>query len=651
MSFEIALFVLLTFSAACYLVLGIRLISANRDVGTVPIGMMFVVISMWVLGGAIELMSTTFYAFSVGRTGHFIGTAFLPVTAYFSFREYTGRMISAHRLAILLIIPIVSVALAATNFFHEFMWYLPIANDSGEFLTRPKQWGPWFLFVHVPYSYTVIGIAVLTLLTHSSAVARAHRRGLFLLAAACLGPLVATAAYDLGFGSDTLSYVPIVFTVLLPAYAWVIHAEQYVEFAPLAYETVFQNMQDPVIVVDDQDRIIGLNRGAESLLDITETSALLEPLNLILGDGSPEVLETLKTGEPTKMMTVTGRFLHVQVSPMKSDRPSLRDGKVLMFRDVSDVEIAQAEVRASEALLRTLIDHSVNGIVRLRWSKNEESDSSELVCIFANKAAGHFLTTDCDDLIDSTGEQIIKIATNGMDPDEAEDVLENFRNVTRHGEIIDTEVNHASRGTEKWLRLICQPFGTDIALTFVDITDGKVKEEHMESIARSDPLTGVLNRRGFEREASQRLIDSEDDATGALLFIDLDDFKLINDNCGHEVGDQILVIAAQRLRKSLRSCDIIGRPGGDEFVALVPDVKATVASTLAKRLATALAEPYLVGKDTLDCPSSIGLALYPHNASTLTGLMREADQAMYRAKERCRDERKIRSADRLEKAM
>lgn len=651
MSFDIALFVLLTFGAACYLLLGIRLVAAKRGVGTVPIGMMFVVIGIWVLGGAIELVSTTYYAFSIGRTGHFIGTAFLPVTAYFSFREYTGRTTSGHRIAILLIIPFVSVALAATNFFHEFMWYLPIANDSGEFLTRPKQWGPWFLFVHAPYSYTIIGIAVLTLLTHSSAVARAHRRGLFLLVAACFGPLVATAAYDLGFGSDTMSFIPIVLTVLLPAYAWVIYAERFVEFAPLAYETVFQNMQDPVVVVDDQDRIIGMNRGAESLLDISETAALLEPLNLILGDGSPEILETLKTGEPTQMITATGRFLHVQVSSMKSDRSSLRDGKVLMFRDVSDVENAQAEVRASEALLRTLIDHSVNGIVRLRWSRDEESGGSELRCIFANKAASRFLTTGRSDLIDSTGEQIIKIATNGMDPNEAEGLLEDFRNVTEGGETIDTEVNHASRGSKKWLRLICQPFGNDIALTFVDITDDKTKEEHMESIARSDPLTGVLNRRGFEREATQRLIDSEDDATGALLFIDLDDFKLINDNCGHEVGDQILVIAAQRLRKSLRSCDIIGRPGGDEFVALVPDVKATVASRLAKRLATALAEPYLVGKDTLDCPSSIGLALYPRNASTLTGLMREADQAMYRAKERCRDEKKIRSADRLEKAM
>jgi diguanylate cyclase (GGDEF)-like protein len=643
--------VLLMCSSACYFALGLRLVTTKRDVGTMPIGVLFLVISVWVLGGAIELVSTTFTVFSVGRTMHFVGTALLPVSAYFCFREYTGSSISIHRIIILLIIPFVSVTLAATNFFHEFMWYLPIANEAGQYLTRPDKWGPWFLFVHAPYSYAVIGAAILTLLTHSSAVARAHRRGLFLLVAACFGPLTATLAYDFGMGPDTISYVPIVFTVMLPIYAWLVLGEQIVEFAPLAYETVFQNMQDPVVVVDDQGRILGLNHGAEALLDITETSALLEPLNQFFGEDSPEVFEALESGEPKKMLTNTGRFLHVQASPMSSERASLRDGKVLMFRDVSDVERAQAEVRASEKLLRTLIDHSVNGILRLRWDQEDGDDFRTLRCIFANAMAGKFLGADREDLVDCSGEQLVKIAANAMEPHELEDLVQHFRRATDAGENIDVEVHHQSGGSNKWLRMICEPFGTDIALTLVDITAGKAKELHMESMALSDPLTGVLNRRGFERDASQRLTDSADDATGALLFIDLNDFKEINDSHGHEIGDQLLTIAAKRLRKSLRSCDIIGRPGGDEFVALVPDVAPDVADTLANRLTNALEEPYIIGKHTLPCAASIGLALYPKNANTLTGLMREADQAMYRAKARCRGASNIRSTDLLEKAM
>ena len=652
MNLDTILALLLGFSAACYVALGVRLVTAKREVGTVPIAILFFLISFWVAGGAIELLADSMMLFSIGRTGHFVGTAFLPVAAYACFREYTGRSTSTHRLLIMLIIPIVSIALAASNQYHEFMWYAPFVDSQGNFLTRPDRWGPWFLFVHGPYSYVVMGAALLALISHSSAVARAHRRAIFLLVAACSGPLIATAAYDFGFGPNTVSLLPFVFTMMLPLYAWLILAAQIIEFIPLAYETVFQNMQDPVVVVDDQGRIIGLNHRAENLLDISETAALREPLEQVMGEGSTQVFEALKSGEPRKMMTATGRYLHVQVSPMSSTRASVRDGKVLMFRDVSDVERAQAEVRANEALLRTLIDHSVNGIIRLRWQDVDNEKGRELRCIFANVAAEKFLSTRREDLVGELGEDVVKIASSAMDLADANDIAEDFRRATLVGDSMDTEVQHqTSDGPARWLRMICEPFNTDIAITFVDITDGKAKELHMESIARSDPLTGVLNRRGFERDASKRLTESADDATGALMFIDLNDFKRINDNCGHEVGDELLRIAAKRLRKSLRSCDIIGRPGGDEFVALVPDVTPEVADRLAKRLTATLEEPYLIGSESLDCSASIGLALYPVNANTLTGLMREADQAMYRAKARCRGATDIRSADLLERAM
>ena len=651
MNLIVILAVLLSLGAASYLLLGLRLVGGRREVGTTPIGMLFIVISFWVMGGALELMSTSFYVFSIGRAGHFIGTAFLPIAAYVCFREYTGRETSVHRILTLLIVPIVSVVLAATNYFHEFMWYLPIANEAGEFLTRPVAWGPWFNYIHAPYSYLIIAAAIMTLFTHSSAVARAHRRGLFLLIAACAGPLIATAAYDFGVGPDTISFVPIVLTAMLPIYAWLIIGEQIVEFTPIAYETVFQNMQDPVVVIDDLGRIIGLNHRAEALLDVSETTALREPLSLILGDDSPEVFEALDTGLPQKMLTNTGRFLHVQVSPLAPGRVSAKSGKVLMFRDVSDVEKAQAEVRSSEKLLRTLIDHSVNGIVRLRWTENEETGERTLAAIFANAAAGRFLDDAPESLMTSDSERIIELATSGMDEIEAEQIKIHFREAAELGKSFEAEVQRRKNGAGKWLRLICEPVGEDFAATFVDITDGKAKEHHMESIARSDPLTGVLNRRGFEGEASQRLTNSPDEATGALLFIDLNDFKVINDNCGHEVGDQLLTIAAKRLRKSLRSCDIIGRPGGDEFVALVPDVTGKVAEKLASRLTGALEESYLIGSQKLRCAASIGVALYPEHANTLTGLLREADQAMYRAKARCRDDAGVGACNLLEKAI
>ena len=648
MHLEIVLSLLLIFTAVGYGLLGIRLLGGKREVGSLPVGATFIAIGIWVLGGAVELVAPNFLVFTVGRTGHFLGTALVPVTILICFREYTGAETSRTMVTTLLILPVLSILVAATNSMHEIMWYLPATNDAGEFLTRPVRWGPWFLFLHAPYGYAVFLLSFLTLVMHSTSVAPAQRRGLFMLAGSSIAPAIAIAAYDLGIGPNTISTVPLVFSGLLPIYAWLIISEQIIEFSPLAYETVYQNMQDPVVVVDEQERIIGLNHGAELMLNITESEALRKSLDHVFGEVVPEIHEALNTGEPQKMLTNTGRFLHLQVSPIATNKAAARVGRVLMFRDVSDVEQAQKEIRSNELLLRTLVDHSVNGIVRMRWV--DEGDGRSLRCIFANAAAGRYLHFDPDEMTDLTASGLLKLASSAMDPRDSEELREKFLEAAEKGEVIDTEVHVGLGSTQKWLRVIGEPVGDNVAVTFVDITDRKAKEFQMESIAWSDPLTGVLNRRGFERDATKRLSDSDDDATGALLFVDLNEFKQVNDKCGHEVGDQLLTIAAERLRASLRSRDIIGRPGGDEFVALVPDVKPKVAEELAARLTKCLEEPYIVGSETLYCAASIGLALYPEHANTLTGLLRAADQAMYRAKDRCRGASDISDTDLLEKA-
>ena len=645
MNMQVTMALLLGFSAVCYFLLGLRLLTGKREIGSMPLGAAFLIISYWVLGGAVELMAQSEAVFLAGRVGHFIGTAIVPVTILLCFREFMGRVTSVRVTIALLIVPMLSIVVAATNNWHEFMWALPAVNQAGEFLTRPDQFGPWFWLVHLPYGYAVIGTSIVTLIMHSSAVAPSQRRGLFLLAGAATVPVIAVVAYDFGFGPNTISTLPVIFALMLPIYGWLIIGERIIEFTPLAYETVFQNMQDPVIVIDDEERIIGLNHGAEALLRLKESEAVRESLDHVFGDDAMEVHMALDTGEPQKMLTNSGRFLHVQVTPIETNNVATKNASVLMFRDVSDVERAQREVQ-------TLIDHSVNGIIRLRWMIDDEPGATkELRCIFANAAAGRYLKTSAESMINRPAGELLRLATTGMEGEAADKLISDFSFAAESGEVVDTETQLATDGDPLWLRIIGEPVGEDVALTLVDITDRKVKEEQMESIARSDPLTGVLNRRGFENEASRRLLESPDDATGALLFIDLNDFKQINDQYGHEVGDQLLTIAAKRLQKSLRSCDIIGRPGGDEFVALVPDVNSDVAERLATRLTRTLEKPYLIGARELECAASIGLALYPEHANTLTGLLRAADAAMYRAKARSRSVTSIGNSGLLEKAI
>jgi len=143
----------------------------------------------------------------------------------------------------------------------------------------------------------------------------------------------------------------------------------------------------------------------------------------------------------------------------------------------TDVPKVPDDAHEVEKLLRTLIDHSVNGIIRLRWQSDDESDSNDLRCVFANEAAGRLLTVGIDGLINCSGEQIFKIATSGMDSSIAENLRSQFLKATETGESIDVEVGHASGESAKWFRLISEPFGSDVAVTVVDITDGKTSDD------------------------------------------------------------------------------------------------------------------------------------------------------------------------------
>lgn len=642
--------VLLCLGAFGYALMAARLLRGPREAGDLPIALTAATLGLWVLGGGIQLMATSPLVFSTGRLGHFVGAALASVALLVAFRAYTGTRTRGPLLVGLLVIPVATIAVSATNASHGLMWSGEELNAAGEYLARPTTWGPWFLFVHAPYSYTLVLAAILKLLQHSPSVGQTHRRGLFALAGASAVPLAAAFAYDTGVLPATQPFVPMVLTAMLPVYAWLILGARVVEFSPIAYETVFRNMADPIVVLDDRGRVVSLNRGAEQLLHVRESGAFRTSLERLFGDEVPEVYEALETGLPRKLVTNTGRFLHLQVSPIEAGSSTTRAGRVLMFRDVSDVENAQAEVRSSEILLRTLFDHSVNGLVRLRWQKTEDAPSPQLLCLSANKAAARFLGVDADDVVDLGVDELLAIATAGMSRRESLAIRDQFHAAIAAGSVIDTEVRPGERASESWLRMIGEAVGDKVAVTFIDATGTKAREEQMESMATTDALTGVLNRRGFERKASTRLADSADDATGALLFIDLNQFKQVNDRCGHDAGDQLLKVAADRLHSSLRPQDIIGRPGGDEFVALVPDVASEVAEELAERLTAALEQPYRIGEETLFCSASIGLALYPEHANTLTGLLRCADEAMYRAKSRSYALKEISRRHLLEKA-
>ena len=170
---------------------------------------------------------------------------------------------------------------------------------------------------------------------------------------------------------------------------------------------------------------------------------------------------------------------------------------------------------------------------------------------------------------------------------------------------------------------------------FTDITPLKQSEERLHHLAHHDPLTGLPNRLLF----TDRLRQSVRHALRkhymlAVLFIDLDRFKHINDSLGHPVGDQLLQQFAHRLRETLRAEDTVARISGDEFVVLLEDIHSSAAiAQVARKVIEALKQPFVAEHNEIRVTASIGISLFPNDGRNVAVLLRNADAAMYRAKE------------------
>jgi diguanylate cyclase (GGDEF)-like protein/PAS domain S-box-containing protein len=190
----------------------------------------------------------------------------------------------------------------------------------------------------------------------------------------------------------------------------------------------------------------------------------------------------------------------------------------------------------------------------------------------------------------------------------------------------------------------------------LDITLRKQAEERLGHLAYHDSLTGLPNRDLFSEHLEVALARVAPTGHGvAVLYVDLDDFKLVNDSLGHGAGDELLIEVARRLRGAVRSGDIVARQSGDEFLILVADLDmaagapgadiADVARGVAENLREALSAPFDLGGTEVYCSGSVGISLYPVDAVDAESLLKHADAAMYRAKESGRDGHQVYSRD------
>lgn len=169
---------------------------------------------------------------------------------------------------------------------------------------------------------------------------------------------------------------------------------------------------------------------------------------------------------------------------------------------------------------------------------------------------------------------------------------------------------------------------------FSDVTEKKRSEELIWKQANFDPLTGLPNRRMFHDRLEQEMMKAKRTGTSlALLFLDLDRFKEVNDTLGHDMGDVLLKEAARRLRECVREIDTVSRLGGDEFTVILTNLSESHGVDRAtKAILRELASPFQLGNQVVHVSGSIGVTLYPDDGNTLEELLKNADQAMYSAK-------------------
>jgi len=292
-------------------------------------------------------------------------------------------------------------------------------------------------------------------------------------------------------------------------------------------------------------------------------------------------------------------------------------------------ESAEAEVRQSEERFKALVQHAADLIL---------VTDGHGAFKYVSPAFEKFVGLGRDAALGRNAVEFLDLSKDTTVPDFYQEVLASPGEVRR----IELRLRGVD-GDTGWFEadvtnLLDDPAVGGIVANLHDVTERHYFEEQLTYQAYHDALTGLPNRVDFLEQLQRTLARSvEEPQTNAVLFLDVDRFKLVNDSLGHNVGDHLLVEVADRLRRGIRPDDLVARFGGDEFTVLLAGIRSMHdAARAAERIIDQMKEPFLVGGRELVVTCSVGIAGAQNGRQDADELLREADLAMYLAKERGR---------------
>lgn len=414
------------------------------------------------------------------------------------------------------------------------------------------------------------------------------------------------------------------------------------DFAPVAYATI-----DGRGLITQMNmtaaRLLGVERGRLPDLPLSTRlppagrHLLLASLERVLATGKEESIE-VGIGRNPQTRRELRLVIRRERPPPSGATPSTC--RVVLL-DITEIKRAQAAVVAQHRFLQSVIDGVADPLLVI---------GADYQVLLMNQAAQR--------AADATGEGAIgltcyRVLKGRNAPCDGPDHPCPLREVLTKGTVVTVIHRQCdAHGQAHWIEMVGSPLhgpGGEIAGVIEsshDITEHralterlKERESQLEHLSEHDALTGLPNRLLFTDRLSQALRHAHrEHRRVALLFLDLDRFKSINDSLGHPAGDQVLRQAAQRMLGLVREGDTVARLGGDEFTVILGGLtEGSDAGVVANKLVVAFRQPFAVEGRSLYATASIGIALFPQDATDADSLLRNADSAMYQAKDQGRD--------------